>query len=140
MNSIANANSIKARLVITSVEVLPDAISEYLGISPTKTWLQGETVTPRATNIHKEHGWVLSVDGERGEVFAVKLIDRLLSQVPADRLAELCKQHPGSIQVELSVIVYISPSETIPSIALSSAQLQLLAACAGTFDVDMYCR
>jgi hypothetical protein len=132
-------NSIKVRLVITSASVLPKVISDHLRVEPSKSWLRGDTVTPRATNVHKEHGWVLSVQGRSDEFFAERLIDQLIAMIPAGKVAELYEQNRGSIEVEISVIANIS-TESIPSISLSAAQVAFLAGCGGSFDVDLYLR
>ncbi|TLY78091.1 MAG: DUF4279 domain-containing protein [Gammaproteobacteria bacterium] len=100
MEENAPDSAIKVRLVITSDSLPPKTISDLLGVVPTKTWLRGETVHTKATNVHKENGWVLSLEGLSGELIAERIIDRLIALVPQGRLAALYKQHQGSIAVE----------------------------------------
>jgi hypothetical protein len=133
------ASSIKVRLVVTSGKMHPQAISDFLGVMPTKTWLQGETVLPKAINVHKENGWVLSIEGNSDELIAEQIIDRLIGLVPQGRLASLCKQNPAALDVELSVVTFIS-AESVPSISLTPAQVVFLSECGGSFDIDIYLR
>jgi len=100
--------------------------------------LRGEAVTARAKNVHKQHGWVLSVERKSGEIFAEALIDRLIAMVPAGKLGELCRRYQGAIEVEISVIAHASVSESAPSISLNPSQGAFLAGCNGSFDVDLY--
>jgi len=140
MEARSAASSIKVRLVVTSGNVHPEEVSSFLGVAPSKTWLQGETVHPKATNVHKENGWVLSIEGRSGEWVAERIVDRLIALIPAGRLAALCRQHQGSIEVELSVVAHVSGAEVSPVISLSPAQVAFLAGCGGAFDVDLYLR
>jgi len=83
MEARSAASSIKVRLVVTSGNVHPEEVSSFLGVAPSKTWLQGETVHPKATNVHKENGWVLSIEGRSGEWVAERIVDRLSAKVDA---------------------------------------------------------
>jgi hypothetical protein len=139
MEDSAMGSQLKVRLVVTSETLLPKTISDLVGISPTTTWLRGETVHPKATNIHKENGWVLSLEDGGTELIAERIIDRLIALVPRGKLAALCKQHPGSVAVEMSIIAHLR-SESMPSISLTPEQVAFLADCAGSFDVDLYLR
>ena len=134
------ASSIKVRLVITSASLASECISNLIGVAATEVWLQGQAVHPKATNVHKENGWVLSVDAESGELTTERVVDRLLNSIPPGKLAALCKQYEGSIEAELSVILHVSGSESIPSISLTPSQVKFLADCSGSFDVDLYVR
>lgn len=140
MEANAPQTLVKVRLVITSDNLPPKIISDFLGVAPTKTWLRGETVHPKATNVHKENGWVLSLEGQSGELITERIIDRLIAMVPHGRLTALYKQHQGAVAVELSIVAHVSGSESVPSISLTQAQVALLADCGGTFDVDVYLR
>jgi Domain of unknown function (DUF4279) len=131
--------SIKVRLVVTSGKLYPQAISDFLGVMPTKTWLLGERVLPKASNVHKENGWVLSIEGRGDELITEDIIDRLIGMVPQDKLAALCKQNPAAVEVELSVVTFISAA-AVPSISLSRAQVDFLHKCSGSFDIDIYLR
>ncbi|MEP7244897.1 MAG: DUF4279 domain-containing protein [Gammaproteobacteria bacterium] len=138
MTEVARDSSIKVRLVVTSADVLPQAISDDLGIAPSKTWLKGETVTPRAKNTHQEHGWVLSVQGQSNELFAERLIDQLVAAFPTGKLAALSHKYGSSIEIEISVIASFYATGSAPSISLSPAHVAFLAECSGSFDVDLY--
>jgi len=99
--------------------------------------LRGDSVHPRATNIHKENGWVLSLEGGSGELIVEPIIDRLIALVPQGKLAALCRQYQGSVSVEISIIAYVS-ADFLPSISLTPAQAAFLADCNGGFDIDLY--
>jgi len=137
MEEKAIGSSLKVRLVVTSDSLIPKTISDFLGVSPTKSWLRGDSVHPRATNIHKENGWVLSLEGGSGDLIVEPIIDRLIALVPQGKLAALCRQYQGSVSVEISIIAYVS-ADFLPSISLTPAQAAFLAHCNGGFDIDLY--
>jgi hypothetical protein len=137
MEGNATRGSLKVRLVVTSDNLIPKTISDFLGVSPTKTWQRGDPVVQKATKIHKENGWVLSLEFGTSELIVEPIIDRLIAQLPQGRLAALCRQYQGSISVELSIIAHVS-ADFLPSISISPAQVTFLAGCNGEVDVDLY--
>ena len=137
MNSLASGST-KARFVITSDTLSPQAVSIALGVEPSKVWLRGEVVHPKAINVHKQNGWSISVTSEANEIFLERTVDRLLKLVPAKAAIAFCRDNQGSIEVELSLIVHIPESGPVPSVALSTEQVRFLADCHGSLDVDIY--
>jgi hypothetical protein len=135
---MTQTTNIKARLVITSADVLPNIISEALQLTPEKTWLKGEPVHPKANNKHAENGWTLGLESPDGELIAERTIDKLIAVIPKDRLLKLHNTYKDRVCVELSLIVHLPPSGSAPSISLSDAQVAFLAQCGASFDVDLY--
>jgi hypothetical protein len=128
----------KVRLVISGVDVSPETISEVLQLTPNKIWLKGEVVHPKATNVHTENGWVLSVESSDRELSAEKMLDKLIAIIPAGRLVTLRDRYKDRLSVELSIIVQLSVSGAAPSVSLSQDQVTFLARCGGSLDVDLY--
>jgi hypothetical protein len=130
-------DGIKVRLVISSKDVIPAVITGFLGVTPSQTWLRGETVTPGAKIVHQEHGWVLSVQSA-SEIYAECLVDQLIDLVPAGRLREFHVAYASTSEIELAVVAAFSVTKTAPSISLTSSQVAFLYSCGGSFDVDLY--
>jgi hypothetical protein len=73
------ATSIKARLILTGMNVDPDEISRVIGLTPTKTWRRGEQ---RArSDLRWEHdGWMLSTS-EQASLDLEAEIQKLLGNI-----------------------------------------------------------
>jgi hypothetical protein len=135
---MTQTNYIKARLVITSADVMPNIISEALQLTPEKTWLKGEPVHPKAINEHAENGWALGLVSPDSELVAERTIDKLIAIIPKDRLLKLHDTYKDRVSVELSLIIRLAPSGPTPSVSLSEAQVAFLAQCGASFDLDLY--
>lgn len=132
------SESAKARLVITTDTLSPNYISSSLEIEPSQVWLRGDVVHPKATNVHKENGWVISATSDGDELFVERTVDRLIKLLPKEKLVAFCRKNQGSIDVELSLIIHLSQSGSVPSVALNPNQIRFLADCHGSFDIDIY--
>lgn len=137
------AGSKKARLrvelVVMSDDLHPQIFTDYLGVTPRKTFLKGDPTIPGALILQEINGWVLTLEAADDELFVHSLVDRLIAQIPDGKLTSLCQQYHGSVEVELSVVAHVS-DDFRPSIALTSEQIAFLAQCNGSFDVDLYVR
>jgi hypothetical protein len=136
MKAVLSQERIKARLVLVSTDVPPEEISAYFGITPTRMWVVGQPYVPKATKLHDDYGWVLICENAT-EIYAVRVVEQLLSMVPQDKLIGIESHFHGRVSVELSLVIHMSAGR-VPSISLSSEQIALLAATKACFDVDIY--
>jgi hypothetical protein len=122
------------RLNITDFACPPEEITRLLGLTPGKTWRQGELVHPRAKHRHRQNGWRLDAPGDENGTDLDERVSALMDQITprADRFASL---PPGS-EVELSCVIYISvPS---PVLGLSARNVKRLAELGAHLDLDVY--
>lgn len=85
MEEKATSGLMKVRLVITSDSIIPKSISDFLGVSPVQTWLAGDPAHPRATNTHKENGWVLSLEGGKGALIVEAILISIWNEAAASQ-------------------------------------------------------
>jgi hypothetical protein len=95
-------------------------------------------VHPKATNTHKENGWLLLEDGGPSQILTHVVVDRILARVPKQRLIAFGRDYSNDVSIELSVIVRIASAASIPSVAFTPDHLAFLADCGASVDIDIY--
>lgn len=128
-------SEIKAKLIVRDFEFSPEEITQLLNICPTQTWLRGETVTPRARNVHKSNGWLLASPCNPVGSSIEAQIDSLFSIVAphADAFAKL----PVGTNVELYCVMYVADYRE-PVIIYQSDTIKMLAKLGASVGIDIY--
>jgi hypothetical protein len=125
---------IQADFIITGTDILPDQITQELGISPTRTWRLGDSI--QETQLRRKHnGWCFSI-GKRESALdlekpLVMLINHLLPY--AQTISSLCEKH--NLQSEISCAIYIS--DETPIINFSPETISHLAQLNSFLDIDI---
>lgn len=138
MQNKLSAATVKVRFIVSSESIDPLEISSTLDVMPNRTWLRGSPVHQESTKLHRENGWLLETTGQPEEVYVDRLAQRLMDAISHDRLATLRSKYGAKVDIELSVIISIPYSATVPSVSLSREQIRYLADCGGSLDVDIY--
>jgi len=125
---------IEVEFRLIGTEILPDEITQQLGMNPTSTWLEGDYV-PKTKLRLKENGWALASIGPEQTYelsdYIVPLIDTLLPK--STLIVELCEKY--HLYSELSVGVYIR--DETPSINLDQTIISGLEELKTTIDIDL---
>ena len=123
----------RVRLTVQGFSGDPGEVTAVLGVSPSRTWREGDIVQPKATLHHKTNGWALQspvdphgVDPERAVQALLDLFPdpTCFARLPADAVA--------------SVNCTIYGTQCRPFLCLSSATVARLAALGVGLDVDPY--
>ena len=133
--SVERPSEIKARLTVARFECSPEEITQILGIRPTKTWLRGETVTPRAKNVHKSNGWTLRAPCDPLNSTVDEQVDSLISIITPH--IEAFAKLPTGVYIELSCILYVYDYSR-PVIGFSASTVRILAQIGANIDIDIY--
>ena len=123
----------RARLLITGFACLPEEITRLIETAPTKTWLEGDLVSPRATLRRKANGWQLNsrVDPTVAEVD--EAIEDVLAQLPDPALFD---RLPAGSYREVSCTIYTYDHR--PGVHLPPNIIKALASYALELDIDIY--
>ena len=134
MDSKKKSYTIKVNMVITGFECSPEHITNLIGVNPTKVWKRGEIVHPKAKNIHKESGWLLSSQCDAVNSSIDEQISTL-SNVITPILGNFHKL-PEGLEIELSCI--INAYEYMPPICFSTDSVAFASKLGASIDVDIY--
>jgi hypothetical protein len=134
MDSKKKSYTIKVNMVITGFECSPEHITNLIGVNPTKVWKRGEIVHPKAKNIHKESGWLLSSQRDAVNSSIDEQISTL-SNVITPILGNFHKL-PEGLEIELSCI--INAYEYMPPICFSTDSVAFASKLGASIDVDIY--
>ncbi|HEU5415040.1 MAG TPA: DUF4279 domain-containing protein [Candidatus Angelobacter sp.] len=121
------------RLKILSDTLTPEDISERLGLTPSRSWIKGESDRKKASlNMAKWNGWIYD-SGCHSDVSLQEQVAALLHalepmQDSVRRISDLC-------DVAVSLVAYSGPNK---SIFLSKKLVALIAALGAHFDFEMY--
>lgn len=126
---------IRTRLIIADFECPPEEITEILGINPTKTWLKGQPVTPKAKNTRKENAWELLIDFSPENNTVDAQVESLLSIITPniEKFANL----PSNVDIILSCVIFTRP-DGFPVIGFSKKLIKILALINADIDIDLY--
>lgn len=129
------ANRIRVDLRIVNFPVDPSEITRDSGIVPTRTWLKGELINPKAIVKHKGNGWELSSGISQSAEFAdhVEALVKLI-QPHSEELRKICSQY----YAELSCALYMHLNESTPWIHFNRPTLELFAYIGVEVDFDTY--
>ena len=117
---------------ITGLSITPEEITRVIGITPTKTWLLGESIQKTALR-RKHNGWCISTAAEviSLEETTRHILDLLL---PKERtINELCSKH--DLHRELSCALYLV--DEAPEINFSRDVIIGLSRLGATVDIDI---
>ncbi len=134
MSSQDISYTIKARIVISEFECSTDYITSAIGINPTKVWHRGDKVHPKATNEHKENGWLLISPCEEANSSVDEQV-RALSKIILPIIDNFLKL-PEEAGTELSCIV--RAFKYMPSISFSSDTVSFFSKLKASVDIDVY--
>jgi hypothetical protein len=122
---------VRTRLPILNVESAAE-ITQVLGVPPSKTWLAGDTVAPRARNVHHQSGWLLQSPLE-GRVDPEASLDALLKLIPDP---SSFNKLPKGCEIQATFTLYGETGR--PSLLLSAKAIQQLAVIGASLDIDTY--
>jgi Domain of unknown function (DUF4279) len=49
--------TVYVKLLISDFECEPEQITKILGLSPQRTWIKGDKITPKSSRYYKFNGW-----------------------------------------------------------------------------------
>lgn len=133
--SVERPSEIKARLTVAEFECSPEEVTNLLGICPTKTWLCGETVTPRAKNVHKSNGCILISPRDPVNSTVDVQVDSLISIITPH--IEAFAKLPAGVYIELSCIIRVADYGR-PVVGFSADTVRVLAQIGANIDIDIY--
>ena len=121
-----------AAFCITGLGIAPEEITRVLGITPTKTWLVGESIQQTGLR-HKQNGWCIATAAE--VVSLEETTQQLLAVLSpkANAINELCSKH--DLDRELNCAIYVV-NET-PAVNFSRGVIVALAEIGASIDVDI---
>src|SRR5574340_925959 len=97
---------------LTRFHTSPDEITRQLKMTPTRTWLKGDSV--QGTNLRRKHnGWCFSIENRQGGIDLEEYVLSLLNVLSpsAQLIRQICKEHEMSS--EISCVVYLSDETPI---------------------------
>jgi len=120
------------RLKILSDELLPEAISEKLGLSPDLSWHKGVPDGKTTPNMLKWSGWILN-SGAPEDVPLEKQIRTLLTKL--EPRAHQLRAISALETVNISCVIY---SDTAPPLYFEKEVIGVVASLGANFDIDLY--
>jgi len=130
-------HEIKVSLIISGFEESPDKITEIIGLTPTKKWLKGELIDPRATIRYKENGWKLSSGVSDKKAFKDH-IKSLIGEINLriEPFSSICQKYKG----KLFCAIYLSEKsgDSLPEIHFEKSDIIFFANIGIELDLDLY--
>jgi Domain of unknown function (DUF4279) len=133
MSSDSQAYKIVTRLIVLDFECDAQLITATLGVQPTSTWKVGESVHPKAINVHHQNGWMKESPVDRCRTTPEESVGALLPLFPD--LSAFTRLPQGS-HVQLTLTLYAYKER--PYFFLSSRYVAQLAMIRADLDVDIY--
>ena len=125
---------IRVEFCITSHELLPTQITQILGLLPSRTWLEGESI--QGTKLRRKHnGWCLAVDGAESTIDLEVPIRELLT-ILLPKIGEIDEARSG-LDVECELSCAITIADETPVINLSPATVGDLVRLNAAIDIDI---
>jgi len=124
---------IMAAFVITGMNVTPDEITTAIGITPTKTWMVGDSVQNTALR-RKHNGWCISTGYQQDfdlEKYIKQLLEMLLPK--SETITIFCREN--KLDLQLSCAAYVI--DETPSINFSNKVVSILAKLNSSVDIDI---
>lgn len=130
---ISNDTTIRVDLLLTG-DFNPDTFTALIQLSPTSTHRQGDNIG-RSIRKYKYDVWLLSIE-ETETIFTSKLLDKLFDNISGkiDLISEVTSNQ--SIDVEISVVIYIKKSNT-PEIHFSKEIIKQISKLNASIDIDI---
>jgi hypothetical protein len=123
----------RVRLTVQGFSGHPREVTSLLGVSPSRTWLEGEVVHPKTTLHHKVNGWSLQSPVDSQGVDPERAVRALLDLFPDPScFARL----PANAVASVSCTIY--GSQCRPFLCLSPETVARLAAFGLGLDMDPY--
>ena len=119
------------RLKITSVHLIPDAITGFVGLPCDRSWNIGEK-RPKTTIVEQKNGWILNSCMPKSAMLETQL-DELLNRLRPyqTRLKSLSETEC----VELSCVIY---ANSPPALNFGDAVIVELGQLGASLDIDLY--
>lgn len=119
-------------------DISHDELTEILGITPSKIFIEGERMNPKFPRTAKENAWFLDSPAERFADFNAKL-DALLDIIESniDKFETICTKY----YCEFSCALFIQPNgeESTPWVHFGPRFIDLIRKVRIEFDFDIYC-
>ncbi|UOQ97346.1 DUF4279 domain-containing protein [Hymenobacter sp. 5317J-9] len=132
-------NEIDVRLCFWEFEDLPpEAITEMLGVEPTKVMRQGEPRGPKGLRVWPYNGWVWEASADKSVPFEDQCTT-VLDLLVAHRDAVLSFCHRCTPELSCALRVYVDNGESTPSVHLNTRYHALASEFNLSFDLDLYC-
>jgi hypothetical protein len=124
---------IQTEFCLTGLKILPEEITNSLGVSPTRTWLVGDSI--EGTLIQRKHnGWSLSTNLKRNLDLGESLQPLLQILLPKSKTINyMCTQY--SLDAEISCAIYIT--DETPIINLDKNIIAQVADLSAEIDIDI---
>lgn len=126
-------DEIKVSIKVTNFDCNPGQITKILDLKPTKTWLKGDLVHPKAINTHKENGWMFQLQISTDTPFRQQMQTLLDLAIPKK---QLFLNLPNDAEIEINCVVYSIHGR--PDISLSSAMIKAVGEINAAIDFDLY--
>jgi hypothetical protein len=123
---------IKVEFIITGTQITPEEISNLLGLTPTRTWREGDLI--QATRlVYKQNGWCLSNKENSINLgdHIHSLLDNLLPK--SELIAKVCSKY--GLESEMNCVIYIV-NET-PIINISKKTIAGMERLGTSLDIDI---
>lgn len=125
----------KVEIQLTARSLDHRAVTQKLGISPTRTWTMGDDVQGSPVMARKNDGWVWSTAEVEGFDLASVLIDALTIVTPkAELLRDVANQIGAEIQVRCNIT---SHDDLVPAMHFAPSVLAQVADLGGPLDIDL---
>lgn len=126
---------ISAEFCITGRDLLPTEITQGVGLVPTSTWLEGESI--QGTSLRrKQNGWCFSLAGPQRAIDLERpILDLLKVLLPlANRIREVCRDR--DLECEFSCVASIN--DETPAVNFRPETIAGLTMLNAALDIDIY--
>ena len=135
------SNKVEVYFELSGFEDLTHAqISQQLGLKPSKVYVKGQPVNPKAGRLAPSNRWLLfgydpagpwPVFEDQVDALQALMLPRLAA------LQALC--HRYTCEVKAAVLIYSGNGESTPAVHLERRHVEWLKVLRAEFDVDIYC-
>ena len=125
--------TIEVALHLTGVNVNPEEITNFLGLSPTRIWRIGDVIG-RSSLKRKQDGWVFGLPKQQTIDLENMLLTLMDSLAPyQDQIAAIARQL--GLEIELSCAIYMENQTPVGHFGIST--LQRMVALGADLDIDL---
>lgn len=134
------SNKVEVYLEISEFEDVTHAqINQLLGLEPSRVYIKGQPVNPKAGRLAPHNRWLLfGYDPDQPRPQFEDQVDALLALVMPRLAAFQALCHRYSCGLNCAVMAYAGNGESTPSVHLERRHVELLQALQAEFDVDIY--
>jgi Domain of unknown function (DUF4279) len=127
--------TVYVKLLISHFECEPEQITKILGLSPHRTWIKGDKITPKSSRCYKFNGWwIATPQSSIQETSLEKQIDLLMSIV--EPAIDSFKNLPENIEVEVGCHFYVNDPKRLV-LGISNKAIQIMAKIDAYLDIDL---